>query len=65
MRKVFEIGIIVFAIVGVIFTGVFVAMQFGLLNVRGSISERNNSLKSGILSNNTSEKYLFKTSLTL
>jgi hypothetical protein len=51
MRKVFEIGIIVFAIVGVIFTGVFVAMQFGLLNVRGSISERNNSLKSGILSN--------------
>ncbi len=31
----------IFAIVGVLFTGVFVAMQFGLLNVRGSIADRN------------------------
>lgn len=51
MRKFIEIAIIIFAIVGIIFTGVFVAMQFGLLNVRGSISERNNSLMSGILIN--------------
>ncbi|MEK9161044.1 MAG: hypothetical protein AAB440_03370 [Patescibacteria group bacterium] len=33
--------IAIFAIVGLIFTAVFVAMQFGLLNVRGSILERN------------------------
>jgi hypothetical protein len=30
-----------FALIGVLFTGVFAAMQFGLLNVRGSIAERN------------------------
>ncbi len=30
-----------FALIGFIFTMVFIAMQFGLLNVRGSISERN------------------------
>lgn len=33
--------VIVFAGIGLLFTGVFVAMQFGLLNVRGSILERN------------------------
>lgn len=33
--------VIVFAGIGLLFTGVFVAMQFGLLNVRGSIMERN------------------------
>lgn len=30
-----------FACIGLLFTAVFLAMQFGLLNVRGSISERN------------------------
>lgn len=30
-----------FALIGLLFTGVFVAMQFGLLNVQGSIAERN------------------------
>jgi hypothetical protein len=30
-----------FALIGLAFTGVFVAMQFGLFNVRGSIDERN------------------------
>jgi hypothetical protein len=45
MNRTLSIIIILFAIVGVVFTGVFVAMQFGLLNVRGSISERNNSFK--------------------
>lgn len=34
--------VVVFAIVGFFFTAVFVAMQFGLLNVRGSIADRNN-----------------------
>lgn len=31
----------VFAVIGLLFTGVFVAMQFNLLNVRGSIAARN------------------------
>jgi hypothetical protein len=44
MRKIFEIIIILFALIGLIFSGVFVAMQFGLLNVRGTISERNNAI---------------------
>jgi len=46
MNKRLKIAIlailIVFAGIGLLFTGVFVAMQFGLLNVRGSIMERNN-----------------------
>lgn len=33
--------LILFAGIGLLFTAVFVAMQFGLLNVRGSILERN------------------------
>lgn len=44
MRRIFEILIILFALIGLIFSGVFVAMQFELLNVRGTISERNNSI---------------------
>ncbi len=35
----FAVGI--FALIGLAFTAVFIAMQFGLLNVRGSIEERN------------------------
>ncbi len=44
MRKLLEIAIIVFALIGLAFAGVFVAMQFGWLNVRGTISERNKSI---------------------
>lgn len=33
--------LVLFAGIGLLFSGVFVAMQFGLLNVRGSILERN------------------------
>jgi hypothetical protein len=33
--------ILIFALIGMVFTGVFFAMQFGLTNVRGSIEERN------------------------
>ena len=44
-KKVFKyifLGLVgLFAIIGLLFTGVFVAMQFGLLNVQGSIAERN------------------------
>jgi hypothetical protein len=38
------ISVIIFAIIGLVFSGVFVAMQFGWLNVRGSIEDRNNSI---------------------
>lgn len=34
-------AVVVFAIIGVAFVGVYMAMQFGLFNVRGSIAERN------------------------
>lgn len=33
--------IVLFALIGLAFTAVYIAMQFGLLNVRGSIDERN------------------------
>jgi hypothetical protein len=36
--------VIIFAIIGLLFSGVFVAMQFGWLNVRGTIEARNNSI---------------------
>ncbi len=36
--------VLVFALIGVAFSAVFVGMQFGFFNVRGAISERNDSL---------------------
>ena len=36
-----KIAICIFALIGFVFSGVFIAMHFGLLNVRGSILERN------------------------
>lgn len=45
MIKKVAIGIVVvFAAIGLLFTAVFIAMQFGLLNVRGASSTRNASL---------------------
>lgn len=41
MKIILKTGIILFALIGIIFSGVFVAMQFGWLNVRGTIKERN------------------------
>ncbi len=40
--------LVVFAGIGLLFSGVFVAMQLGLLNVRGSIMERNNFFASTV-----------------
>ena len=40
-RNIFKILICCFALIGFVFTAVFVAMQFGLLNVKGAVSERN------------------------
>lgn len=40
-RILFWILFTLFAIIGLLFTGVFVAMRFDLLNVRGTIEERN------------------------
>lgn len=36
-------AVVVFAIIGIAFSGVFVSMRFGWLNVKGSIAERNSS----------------------
>ncbi|HYF28834.1 MAG TPA: hypothetical protein VEA36_00510, partial [Candidatus Paceibacterota bacterium] len=41
LKRIACIVIVIFALIGVAFTLVFIAMQFGLLNVRGSIMERN------------------------
>ncbi len=45
-RAVFAL-LVVFAGIGLLFTGVFVAMQFNLLNVRGSIEDRNSFFLGG------------------
>lgn len=51
MNKHLSTGLIIvlgiFAAIGMLFTGVFIAMQFGLLNVRGSIAERNSFFSIG------------------
>ncbi len=41
VRVVFRVLVTIFALIGLAFTGVFVAMRFDLLNVRGTIEERN------------------------
>ncbi len=43
IKTIGKILFVAFAIVGIIFTGVFVAMRLGLTNVRGTIAERNDS----------------------
>lgn len=48
-KKILITGMITFSGIGMIFTGVFIAMQFGWLNVRGTIAERNNSIYSASL----------------
>jgi hypothetical protein len=44
-RNIFRTFLFGFAIIGIVFVGVYFAMQFGWLNVRGSISERNSYFK--------------------
>ncbi|MFA6251672.1 MAG: hypothetical protein WC603_03540 [Candidatus Paceibacterota bacterium] len=54
-RNIFRVLLFGFALVGFIFCGVYVAMQYGWLNVKGSVSERNsyfNMNKMGIKNNN-------------
>ena len=51
-RKVFRALLYIFAIVGFIFVSVYFAMQLGLLNVKGSISERNSYFNFKKSSNN-------------
>ena len=41
LKKAIIVIILLFAFIGMVFTGVFFAMKFGLTNVRGSIEERN------------------------
>lgn len=40
-KRIFFVFVFLFALIGIAFTLVFVGMQFGLLNVRGTIKERN------------------------
>jgi hypothetical protein len=42
--KIFKIIIYIFALIGFVFTAVFIGMQFGIFNVRGSNAARNLSL---------------------
>ncbi len=41
IRYIFIAIVLIFALIGMAFTAVFVGMQFGLTNVRGTIEERN------------------------
>lgn len=41
LKYIFFAAVGIFAVIGLLFSGVFVAMQMGLFNVRGSIAERN------------------------
>ena len=59
IKLVGKILFVVFAIIGLIFTGVFIAMRLGLTNVRGTIAERNNSFFNDI--SNVSDANLTKT----
>lgn len=54
-RNIFRIFLYGFAVVGILFSFVYVAMKFGWLNVRGSISERNSyfNLKNEVNNKNT------------
>ncbi len=53
-RLILKIVIIIFAIIGFTFTSVFFAMQFNLLNVKGTISERNKFFKDNSLDSRNS-----------
>lgn len=44
LRRYFAVIVSLFALIGLLFAGVFVAMQFNLLNVKGSSTARNISL---------------------
>lgn len=55
-KNIFKILIYCFAFIGFVFTVVFLAMQFGWLNVRGSVSERNSYFD---LNNSNKENIVF------
>lgn len=44
LRVAFDVLVYAFAFIGLLFTAVFFGMRFGLLNVRGSIGARNQSI---------------------
>jgi hypothetical protein len=58
LKLILKILIILFAIIGVVFAGVFFAIRLGLTNVRGTIAERNkyfDTETSNISNNKTNE----------
>ena len=50
-KKVGFVIICIFALIGLVFTGVFIAMQFGLFNVRGSALERDKFFEQAVAEN--------------
>lgn len=56
LKKIGLIVLVTFALIGVLFSAVFVGMRFGLLNVRGSIDERNRFFLNGIDATKIEEK---------
>ena len=53
LRKILIAVVLIFAVIGFVFSGVFIGMQFGLFNVRGSSSERNQFFLGGGSLDNT------------
>lgn len=54
-KKGITLIVVVFSVIGMIFSGVFVAMQFGWLNIRGTNAERNRSLQQSLVSTATNK----------
>jgi hypothetical protein len=48
IRKILNFSIVIFALIGFVFTGAYVALRFGWTNVKGSTTERNNYFLSAI-----------------
>jgi len=48
LRTIFKSAVYLCAVIGFVFVCVFIAMQFGLLNVKGSVSERNSYFRTTV-----------------
>jgi hypothetical protein len=53
LKKIFCILLYFFAVIGLVSSSIFIAMQFGLLNVRGSIIQRNSFFGPVLKTDNT------------
>lgn len=65
-KNIIIIIVAIFTTIGIVFSGVFIAMQFGWTNVRGTIAERNQSiLGAGKFNHNTAADAALETRATL